>query len=88
VKTIELLCTSTTTSQTKPKQKFISHVFAMWPTHASENIFLKIWTSTITLQTKPKQKFASSVLSPWLIHVSDKNKTTFEPSQPPCDINQ
>jgi hypothetical protein len=36
VKRIKLLWTFTTTLQTKPKQKFISNVLYMWPTHANE----------------------------------------------------
>jgi hypothetical protein len=36
VKRIELFWTFATILQTKPKQKFISNVLYMWPTHVNE----------------------------------------------------
>jgi hypothetical protein len=40
------------------------------------------------LQTTLKQKFAYSFPWMWLTYVSEKNKITFEPSQPPYKLNQ
>jgi len=46
--------TFTTTSQTKPKQKFVSIVLSMWLTYVSENYNKYFWTFTTTSQIKAK----------------------------------
>jgi len=53
---IGLLWTSTTTLQTKPKQKFISSFLAMLPTDASDKNKTLFEHSQTPLQTKTKTK--------------------------------